>query len=76
MTESPRTILIQLIEAYADSKASKNEYLMGHMAEKLSLYLKEHDIIAPIELPAELSESIKPIIKKSTRKKLETTSET
>jgi len=49
---------------------------MGHMAEKLSLYLKEHDIIAPIELPAELSESIKPIIKKSTRKKLETTSET
>lgn len=51
---APRDELLELIEAYADAKVSENRKLQQLAVTALSEWLKRHDIVAPVDVPAEL----------------------
>ena len=60
---APRQELMELIEAYADAKVSTNLKLMELAARAVAIWIAQHDIIAPVEVPEEVKKQVEGLTK-------------
>ena len=63
---TPRDELLERIETYADSKVSGSSRLIKLAGNHLASYLKEVDIVAPVEVPEEVKTSLPKVTKRKT----------
>ena len=54
---------MELIEAYADAKVSTNLKLMELAARAVAIWIAQHDIIAPVEVPEEVKKQVEGLTK-------------
>lgn len=63
---TPREQLLERIETYADAKVSGSPRLIKLASTHLAAYLREIDVVAPVEVPEEIKTSLPKVSKRKT----------